>query len=55
MHFISSYRDLRSVEKEASSTSISSTAQLSKEAISSHKKNNPKTYFRLKICNKGFL
>jgi len=47
MHFINPFKGLRPVENKASSISIPSTDQLSKEVIANHKKNNPWSYLNI--------
>tara|TARA_B100000686_G_scaffold92610_1_gene99105 strand:- start:175 stop:1404 length:1230 start_codon:yes stop_codon:yes gene_type:complete len=47
MHFINPFKGLRPVENKASSVSIPSTDQLSKEVIANHKKNNPWSYLNI--------
>ena len=47
MHFINPFKGLRPSENKASSVSIPSTDQLSKEVIENHKKNNPWSYLNI--------
>ena len=47
MHFINPFRGLRPVNNQASSVSIPSTDQLSKEVIDNHKKKNPWSYLNI--------
>ena len=47
MHFINPFKGLRPAENKASSVTIPSTDQLSKEVIANHKKNNPWSYLNI--------
>jgi len=47
MHFINPFKGLRPTEEKASSVTIPSTDHLSKEIISNHKKNNPRSYLNI--------
>jgi len=47
MHFINPFKGLRPIVNKASSVSVPSTDQLSKEVIANHKKNNPWSYLNI--------
>ena len=47
MDFIIPFKGLRPTEEKASSVAITSTDHLSKEIVSSHKKNNPWSYLNV--------